>query len=154
MYNSPARTTLWYITTLLARPYWQYPLKVGLANIVVATYARCFGGEREHFTRFEATINNGSARSDREVGTIERMMPKSASCPSQVVEIEMKIKRAVTFTGTLYETTTLVEAFYSSGMAESILSGVTIGIARLFATQTHGKRSRSRTNAECRELSM
>ena len=70
------------------------------------------------------------------------------------LKIEMKIKRAVKPTGTLYETTTLMEAFYSSGMAESILSGVTIGIARLFATQTHGKRSRSRTNAECRELSM
>ena len=69
------------------------------------------------------------------------------------LKIEMKIKRAVTPTGTLYETTTLVKAFYSSGMAESILSGVTIGKARLFATQTHGKRSRSRTNAECRELS-
>ena len=125
-----------------------------MASIVVATYARCFGGSVNTLHALKATINNGSACSDREVGTIERMMSNSASCPSQVVEIEMKIKRAVTPTGTLYETTTLVEAFYSSGMAESILSGVTIGIARLFATQTHGKRSRSRTNAECRELSM
>ena len=70
------------------------------------------------------------------------------------LKIEMKIKRAVKPAGTLCETTTLMEAFYSSGMAESILSGVTIGLARLFATQTHGKRSRSRTNAERRELSM
>ena len=112
------------------------------------------GGSVNTLHALKATINNGSARSDREVGTIERMMSKSASCPSQVVEIEMKIKRAVTPTGTLYETTTLMEAVYSSGLAKSILSGVTIGIARLFATQTHGKRSRSRTNAECRELSM
>ena len=111
------------------------------------------GGSVNTLHALKATINNGSARSDREVGTIERMMSKSASCPSQV-EIEMKIKRAVTPTGTLYETTTLVEAFYSSGMAESTLSGVTIGLARLFATQTHGKRSRSRTHAERRELSM
>ena len=64
------------------------------------------------------------------------------------------MKRAVTFTGTLYKTTTLMEAFYFGGMAKSILSGVTIRIARLFATQTYGKCSRSRTNAECRELSM
>ena len=66
----------------------------------------------------------------------------------------MKIKRAVTVTGTLYKTKTLMEAFYFGGMAESILSGVTIGMARPFAQQTHGKRSRSETNAECRELSM
>ena len=51
--------------------------------------------------------------------------------------IIMKMKRAVTFTGTLYKTTTLMEAFYFGGMAESILSGVTIGgMARLFVTNT------------------
>ena len=111
------------------------------------------GGSVNTLHALKATINNGSACSDREVGTIKVMMSKPASCPSQV-EIEMKIKRAVTPTGTLYETATLVEAFYSSGMAESTLSGVTIGLARLFATQTHGKRLRSRTNAERRELSM
>ena len=34
----------------------------------------------------------------------------------------MKIKRAVTVTGTLYETTTLMETFYFGGMAESLFS--------------------------------
>ena len=43
----------------------------------------------------------------------------------------------MTITGTLYKTTTLMEAFYFGGMAESILSGVTIGgLARLFVTNT------------------
>ena len=70
------------------------------------------------------------------------------------LKFEMKIKRAVTITGTLYKTTTLMEAFYFGGMAESILSGVTIGDWQDCLQQTHGKHSRFETNAECRELSM
>ena len=79
------------------------------------------GGSVNTLHALKATINNGSACSDREVGTIKVMMSKPASCPSQV-EIEMKIKRAVTVTGTLYETTTLMETFYFGGMAESLFS--------------------------------
>ena len=66
-------------------------------------------GERERLHASIATISNGSACSGREV---ERSKLK----------FEMKIKRAVTTTGTLYETTTLMEAFYFGGMAESLFS--------------------------------
>ena len=59
------------------------------------------------------------------------------------------MKRAVTFTGTLYKTTTLMEAFYFGGMAEFILSGVTIGDGQDCLQQTHGKHLRFGTNAEC-----
>ena len=69
-------------TTLLYGLTGQYPLKAGLASIVVATYARCYGGGVNDLHASIATINGDSACGGREVGAIETTKSKSAGWPS------------------------------------------------------------------------